>query len=53
MEEVSKLLQLSVKRTINKKIAIFGYYIPDPENFGVVDFDDNHKALSIMKNQKI
>ena len=49
----SKLLQLSVKRTKNKKIAtIFGYHVPDPENFGVVDFDDNNKALNIIEKPK-
>ena len=27
--------------------TVFGYYVPDPERFGVVDFDDNGKALSV------
>ena len=44
----SKLLQKSVESTANdKKATVFGYYVTDPENFGVVEFDDRNKAISI------
>jgi len=31
----------------DKKATIFGYYVNDPERYGVVDFDNNGKVLSI------
>jgi len=44
----SKLLQEALKSTANNKQAtIFGYYVTDPQNFGVVEFDSKNKAISI------
>lgn len=31
----------------NGRATVFGYYVPDPERFGVVDFDEDWHALSI------
>ena len=31
----------------NKRATVFGYFVNDPERFGVVAFDDNGKATSI------
>jgi len=39
-----KLLSASSKE---KGATVFGYQVKDPERFGVVEFDNNNKALSI------
>ena len=42
------MLQSAVKNAEeNGRATVFGYYVPDPERFGVVDFDDEGHALSI------
>ncbi|MFT4803197.1 MAG: glucose-1-phosphate thymidylyltransferase [Mariniflexile sp.] len=42
------LLAKAVKNVSQKeKATIFGYYVQDPERYGVVEFDENKKALSI------
>lgn len=42
---LSKMLQrASAKRT---GATVFGYHVNDPERFGVVEFDDSMKAISI------
>lgn len=43
-----RLLRESVKNAEdNKRATVFGYYVPDPERFGVVEFNDNGQAISI------
>lgn len=40
-------LRNAVRSALNGKASVFGYYVDDPERFGVVEFDDDGKALSI------
>ena len=44
-QSFSKVLQTVAKR--EKGATIFGYYVRDPREYGVVEFDENGRALSI------
>ena len=43
----SPLLRESVRNAENGRATIFGYHVPDPERFGVVEFDEDGKVLSV------
>lgn len=42
---LTQLLQNAVERKTGA--TVFGYYVNDPERFGVVEFDENGKVISI------
>ena len=43
----SALLKDSVEAAKNGKASVFGYYVNDPERYGVAEFDDKGNCLSI------
>ena len=44
----SKILKEAVANAEeNHRASVFGYYVEDPERFGVVEFDDEGRAISI------
>jgi glucose-1-phosphate thymidylyltransferase len=47
-------LQKSLIESSKQEVGatVFGYHVNDPERYGVVDFDDNWKALSIEEKPK-
>ncbi|ANZ99223.1 glucose-1-phosphate thymidylyltransferase [Carnobacterium divergens] len=42
---MSKMLQRAAEK--EKGATVFGYHVNDPERFGVVEFDENMRAMSI------
>ena len=47
---LTELLFEAKNNTVKSKEAtIFGYYVNDPKSYGVVEFDNNQKAISIIE----
>ena len=42
-----KALRQSAQNAENGRATIFGYYVTDPERFGIVEFDENGKVISV------
>ena len=45
-------LKRAVENSTKGMATVFGYYVTDPERFGVVEFDENGKAISIEEKPK-
>ena len=37
----------------NNRATVFGYYVNDPERFGIVEFDENGKVISVEEKPKV
>ena len=49
---LKKRLQTAVGRAKDGMATIFGYYVDDPERFGIVEFDSDGNAFSIEEKPK-
>lgn len=47
-----KNLSAAVQNANNGLATIFGYYVRDPERFGIVEFDKNRNVLSVEEKPK-
>lgn len=49
----SKMLKEAVRNAEqNHRASVFGYYVEDPERFGVVEFDKDNKVISVEEKPK-
>ena len=46
------MLKEAAKAAEDGKATIFGYYVNDPERFGIVEFDEDGKVLSVEEKPK-
>ena len=51
-EGFSHMLKNAVAAADEGKATIFGYYVNDPERFGIVEFDEDGKVLSVEEKPK-
>ena len=49
---LGNMLKSAAKRAEEGRASVFGFYVNDPERFGVVEFDNNYKALSLEEKPK-
>ena len=47
-----KTLRAAAANAAGGRATIFGYYVTDPERFGIVEFDENGKVISVEEKPK-
>lgn len=50
---LSGILKKAVNQAYNGTATIFGYYVSDPKRYGIVEFDNNGKVLSVEEKPLI
>lgn len=48
----SAILTQARENALQGRATVFGYYVSDPERFGVVEFDENDKVISVEEKPK-
>lgn len=46
-------LKEAVNNAENGKATVFGYYVQDPERFGIVEFDDKKNVISVEEKPQV
>lgn len=49
---LTEKLMIAVENALNGYATIFGYYVNDPERFGIMEIDDNLNVLSVEEKPK-
>lgn len=49
---LSKILGVAKKNAESGRASIFGYYVKDPQRFGIVEFDKKGKVISVEEKPK-
>lgn len=44
---LTSMLKEAIKNAQHRKATIFGYYVNDPHRFGIVEFNENGKVISV------
>ncbi|MBQ5783256.1 MAG: glucose-1-phosphate thymidylyltransferase RfbA [Oscillospiraceae bacterium] len=48
-----KILREAAENAENGRATVFGYHVEDPERFGIVEFDENGKVISVEEKPAV
>ena len=49
----SKILNSAVQKALNGIATVFGYYVNDPQRFGIIEFDESGEVISIEEKPEM